>query len=312
METKEKKDVHPDRTDQQSVAEPAPSPTTCLRHARAVACTLALAMACAAGATETEVEYEATTLPETMPRTPVGNDRHVCARYDGERGAYTGTVAVLERSDDVGAAEGERAAYRLVVVTMQEDAGRRAPGVEGEAVLTSEEALELLRSTRAAQRQGRAIGETYAGHATLEGNRLRFTTGDGQRIPRTMIVLTKAGLGIVDSGAGRQRSASDGAYRCARAPGPAARPLLPDHCAQGRAGDVEIAGFPAPEAEVRLIQTALENAGVSPGPIDGILGPRTLAALIRWNQQTQRRRAPILAYETLCQLIEADRAEQSQ
>ena len=127
-----------------------------------------------------------------------------------------------------------------------------------------------------------------------------------------MIVFTNAGLGIVESDAGGQRSASDGPYRCVRAAGPAARPLLPDHCAQGMTGDVEIDGFPAPEAEVRLIQTALEDAGMAPGPIDGILGPRTLAALIRWNQQTQRRRAPILAYETLCQLIEAHRAEQPQ
>ena len=75
---------------------------------------------------------------------------------------------------------------------------------------------------------------------------------------------------------------------------------------------MEISAFPAPVAEVRLIQTALEDAGLVPGPIDGILGPRTLAALIRWNQQTQRRRTPILAYETLCQLIEAYRAEQPQ
>ena len=267
-------------------------------------------MACAAGATETDEEPEATTLTETTPRAPLGNDHHVCARYDGERGAYTGTVAVLERSGDIGAAEGETAAYRLVVVTMQEDTWRRAPQVEGEAILTSEEALDLLRSARAAQRQGRAIEEAYAGHATHEGNRLRFTTADGQRIPRTMTVFTNAGVGIVESGAGRQGSASDGPYRCARAAGPVARPLLPDHCAQGRTGDVDIDGFPAPQAEVRLIQTALEDAGMTPGPIDGILGPRTLGALIRWNQQTERHRAPVLAYETLCRLIETLGAEQ--
>ena len=292
------------------MAEPAPRPATCRRHARAVACTLALVMACTAGATETEAEPEATTPTETTPRTPLGNDRHVCARYDGERGAYTGPVAVLERSGDVGAAEGERAAYRLVVVTMQEDTGRRAPQAEGEAVLTSEEAPDLLRRARTAQRQGRAIEEVYAGHATQEGHLLRFTTADGQRFPRTMIVFTNAGLGIVESGAGRQGSVSDGPYRCARATEPAAQPLLPDHCAQGRTGDVDIDGFPAPQTEVRLIQTALEGAGMAPGPIDGILGPRTLGALIRWNQQTERRRAPILAYETLCRLIETLGAEQ--
>ena len=288
------------------MAEAVPRPATGRRYAHAIAGILALAMARAAGATETE----ATTLMETTPRVPLGNDQHVCARYDGERGAYTGTVAVLERNGDAAAAEGQRAAYRLVVVTMQEDTGRRAPEAEGEAVLTSEEALELLRSARSAQRQGRAIGEVYAGLATHEGNRLLFTTADGQRIPRTMTVFTNAGLGIVESGAGRQGSASDGPYRCARAGGPAARPLLPDHCAQGRIGDVEIDGFPVPQAEVRLIQTALEDAGVAPGPIDGIFGPRTLAALIRWNQQSEGHRAPILAYETLCRLIETPGAEQ--
>ena len=266
--------------------------------------------ACAAGATETEADPEAATLTETKPRAPLGNDHYVCARYDGERGAYTGTVAVLERSGDVRAAEGERAAYRLVVVTMQEDTGRPAPQAEGEAVLASEEALDLLRRARAAQRQGRAIEEAYAGHATHEGHRLRFTTADGQRIPRTMIVFTNAGLGIVESGAGRQGRASDGPYRCAQAGEPKAHPLLPDHCAQGRTGEVEIDGFPVPRAEVKLIQIALEDAGMAPGPIDGILGPRTLGALIRWNQQTERHRAPILAYETLCRLIETLGAEQ--
>ena len=267
-------------------------------------------MACVAGAAETDEEPEATTLTETTSRAPLGTDLHVCARYDGERGAYTGTVAVLERNGDIGAAEGERIAYRLVIVTMRENTWRRAPQVEGEVVLTSEEALDLLRSARAAQRQGRAIGEAYAGHATHQGNRLRFTTADRQRIPWTMTVFTNAGVGIVESSVGLHRSASDGPYRCARATEPAARPLLPDHCAQGRTGDVDIDGFPAPQAEVRLIQTALENAGMMPGPIDGILGPRTLGALIRWNQQTERQRAPILAYETLCRLIETLGAEQ--
>lgn len=291
------------------MAEPAPRPAARPRYAPAVAGALALAMACAAGATEAEAEPEVTTRTETTPRAPLGNDQHVCARYDGERGAYTGTVAVLERSGDARAAQGERAPYRLEVVTMQDDTGRRAPQAEGEGVLTSEEVLDLLRSARAAQRQGRAVGEAYAGHATHEGHRLRFTSTDGQRIPRTMIVFTNAGLGIVESGAGRPRSASDGPYRCARAVGPAARPLLPDHCAQGRIGDVEIDGFPVPQAEVRLVQTALEDAGMAPGPIDGIFGPRTLAALIRWNQQSEGHRAPILAYETLCRLIEGHRAK---
>ena len=267
-------------------------------------------MACAAGATETEAEPEATTLPEATARAPLGNDRYVCAYYDAERATYTGTVAVLERADEIEAGTAGGSTYRLLVLTTHEDTAQQSPDAAGAPVLTGDQALALLRNAQAAQREGRATGEVYSGHAVREANRLRFTSADGHRTPRTMIVFTSAGLGIIESTAGRQGSASDGPYRCMWAAEPAAEPLLPDHCAQGRTGDVDIDGFPVPQAEVRLIQTALEDAGMTPGPIDGILGPRTLGALIRWNQQTERHRAPILAYETLCRLIETLGAEQ--
>ena len=269
-------------------------------------------MACAFGATETAAEPEPTTPLETTPRTPLANDRHVCAHYDAERAAYTGTVAVLERTDEIEAGTAEGVTYRLLVLTTHEDTSQQWPQVAGEPVLTGDQALALLRNAEAAQREGRATGEEYSGHAVREANRLRFTSADGHRTPRTMIVFTTAGLGIIESTAGRRGMRSDGPYRCARPRTPGIRPLLPVHCAEARSGSVDIGSFPAPQAEVKLIQSALDKAGVTPGPIDGILGPRTRDALIRWNQQTERHWAPILTYETLCPLIETRRAEQPQ
>ena len=68
---------------------------------------------------------------------------------------------------------------------------------------------------------------------------------------------------------------------------------------------MDLAGFPAPTADVALIQTALEKAGMTPGPIDGIFGPRTLGSLLRWNARTTRHRGHIVVYEVICPLIEA-------
>lgn len=38
-------------------------------------------------------------------------------------------------------------------------------------------------------------------------------------------------------------------------------------------------------AQVRNIQTALSDAGFNPGPVDGVIGPKTMAALERFQQQ---------------------------
>ena len=298
----------PGRTGQQRMAEPALRTATRQRHAPAIAATLALAMACGVGATETGAEPEATTLLETTPEAPLGNDRHVCAYYDAERATYTGTVAVLERADDNGTGPAEGAAYRLLVLATHED----APETAGEPALTGDQALALLGNAQAAQREGRATREEYGGHAVREGNRLRFTSADGHGLPRTMNVFTTAGLAIIESTAGRRSTRSDGPYRCARPQPPGNRSLLPTHCAEARSGSVDLDSFPAPRAEVTLIQTALDKAGMTPGPIDGILGPRTLGALIRWDERTGRHRGQIVVYEIICPLIETHGAEQTQ
>ena len=296
----------------QRMAEPAPRTATRRRHAPAIAGTLALAMAWGIGATVTGAEREATTLLEKTLATPLGNDRHVCAYYDPERATHTGTVAVLERADANGAGTAEGAAYRLLVLTTHEDTPQEAHDAAGEPALTGVQALALLANAQAAQREGRATREEYRGHAVRKGNRLRFTSVDGHGMPRTMIVFTTAGLAIIESTAGRRITRSDGPYRCARPQPPGNRPLLPTHCAEARSGSVDLESFPAPEAEVTLIQTALDRAGMAPGPIDGILGPRTLGALIRWNEHTERHRGRIVAYEIVCPVIETHSAEQTQ
>ena len=54
---------------------------------------------------------------------------------------------------------------------------------------------------------------------------------------------------------------------------------------------------------------------MTPGPIDGILGPRTLGALTRWTERTwraKRHRGRIVSYEIHCPFIETHGAEQTQ
>ena len=256
------------------------------RRAPALAGALALALAQGAAA-----------------ESPLASARFVCAHYDAERAGYTGAVAVLEPAGDAAPAQVQGAAtHRLLVLAVHEDAPHAAPQAQA---LSAGEALALLANARAALRAGRAVREESLGRIAhdRERHRLRFTGADARARPRTMTVFTVPGLAIVESGAATGRR-GDGAYRCAQPPRPP-RALLPAHCAERRAGRVDLEAFPAPRAEVRLIQSALERAGMAPGPIDGIFGPRTLAALERWTGRTARPPGRILAYETLCPLIGA-------
>ena len=270
---------------------------------------VALALALAHGAAESQIG------PDTSPgagrhlEAVSGNARHVCARYDAERAAYTGTVAVLEPADGAATATADGAAYRLLVLVMHDVAPEAAPQAEA---LTGDRALALLDDARAALGEGRAAREQYRGRVTRERNRLRFTGRDARAIPKSMMVLTAPGLAIIESSVrGRRGARSDGAYRCAPPQAPEPRPLLFAHCAEGRAGGVDLGGFPVPRAEVRLIQRALEWAGMRPGPLDGIFGPRTLGALVRWTERDGRARERIVTYETLCPLIDTLRARRT-
>ena len=279
--------------------------------ARTIGSVLALAMAYWVGATEIATGSAAATLPKSTHDTPLGNDRHVCAYFDAERAMYTGTVAVLERADDIATSVADGAAYRLLVLTTHEDTPQVASDAAGEPALNDDHALALLANAEAAQRVGRATRKEFRGHAEREGNRLRFTSADGPGLPKTMVVFTTAGLAIIESTAGRQRTRGDGPYRCAHPQLPDNRPLLPNHCAEARSGNVDLASFPAPQVEVRLIQAALDSAGMEPGPIDGILGPRTLGALIRWNARIGAREGRIVVYEVICPLIDTHDPERT-
>lgn len=237
------------------------------------------------------------------PGTSPWNTHRVCAHYDAERAAYTGTVAVLEPAGGAGTASATGAAYRLLVLAMREDAPEAAPRAQA---LTGDEALALLAGARVALRAGRAEREEYTGHLTRERNRLRFTGSDARAMPKTMMVLTTPGLAIIESGTsgGRRGVRSDGAYRCAPPQAPGSLALLPVHCAEARAGNVDLESFPAPRAEVTLIQRALDRAGMRPGPIDGVFGPRTLAALVRWNEREGHTRGRLVTYEAICPLVD--------
>ena len=259
------------------------------RPRRALAAALALALAHGAAA-----------------ETPLAGARFVCAHYDAERAGYTGTVAVLEPAGGAAPEQADRdTTHRLLVLALLEGAPHAAPRAQA---LSAGEALALLANAQRELRAGRAVRDESLGRIAhdRERHRLRFSGADARALPRTMTVFTVPGLAIVESGAARARR-GDGAYRCAEPPRPP-RALLRAHCAERRAGRVDLDAFPAPRAEVRLIQSALERAGMAPGPIDGIFGPRTLAALERWTGRAGRGPGRILAYETLCPLIATPRA----
>ena len=228
---------------------------------------VALALALAHGAAEPQIGPDTSPGAGRQREAVPGNARHVCARYDAERAAYTGTVAVLEPAGGAATATADGAAYRLLVLVMHDEAPEAAPQDEA-----------------------------------LSGDRARA-------MPKSMMVLTAPGLAIIESSVrGRRGARSDGAYRCAPPQAPERHPLLFAHCVEGRAGGVDLERFPAPRAEVRLIQRALERAGMRPGPLDGIFGPRTLGALVRWTERDGRARERIVTYETLCPLIDTLRA----
>ena len=274
---------------------------------------LALALTLAHGAAEPQTGPDtpprAKRQMEAAPGTPSGNARYVCARYDAERAAYTGTVAVLEPAGGAATPTADGAAYRLLVLVMHDEAPEAA--LQAEA-LTGNRVLALLDNVRASLGEGRAAREQYQGRVTRERNRLRFTGSDARAMPKSMMVLTAPGLAIIESGVrGRRGARSDGAYRCARRQAPEHHPLLLAHCAEGRTGGVDLERFPTPRAEVRLIQRALERAGMRPGPLDGIFGPRTLGALVRWTGRGGRARERIVTYETLCPLINTLRARRT-
>ena len=278
------------------VVERAPGAVPFRLRRSANAAVLALAVAHGAGATETGTE------------TPLGNARHVCAYYDAEHATYTGTVAVLEPADDIGTDTAEGTAYSLLVLAMHEDAAQAAPQAPA---LTGEQGLALLGDAEAALREGRATREAYAGHAVRDRNRLRFTSAEEGRLPKTMLVFTAAGLAVIEGPAGRRNAPGDGPYRCAPPLPAAGSPHLPAYCAEARSGRVDLESFPSPRAEVSLIQTALDKAGMTPGPIDGILGPRTLEALMRWAGDTRRDQGRLISYEIVCPLIGSLGAERT-
>jgi hypothetical protein len=57
-------------------------------------------------------------------------------------------------------------------------------------------------------------------------------------------------------------------------------PLELERCTVGEAGEAELLSAPAlSNSLVRMVQQALLAAGYDPGPIDGLIGPRTRAAV---------------------------------
>lgn len=52
-------------------------------------------------------------------------------------------------------------------------------------------------------------------------------------------------------------------------------------------------------SDIRLVQTRLRQAGFDPGPIDGIAGKRTLAALNAYRQSINLSPAPVVSRETI-------------
>lgn len=82
---------------------------------------------------------------------------------------------------------------------------------------------------------------------------------------------------------------------CARAnrPAPVQRWELP----AAKAEDLEDLGPQDPDVFLRALQASLAREGFDPGPIDGVYGPRTAAALQKFQQQRFLEEDPSAAIE---------------
>ena len=143
----------------------------------------------------------------------------------------------------------------------------------------------------------------YGGAGSRTGNRFAFRPIGRYRSAKGVDIFLNVLRGLVDTGPGAVHSPEDGPYFC-KAP-----VLVPEGtaivslCREGNEGQVDIFALAEPGTLVRRIQRALEDHGFDPGPVDGILGPRTSSALWAWKVSQGFEPGGFVTYEQLCEFL---------
>lgn len=201
-------------------------------------------------------------------------------------------------SQDIGRSEGADSLDEAGVARYPEDIERRSLSIGG----TDGELVAALRS-REASPSSEGERMDYVGTGVRTGNRFSFRPVGRYRSAKRFDIFLKVLRGSVDSASSAVESPEDGPYFCID---PALVPEgadLSSLCVEGNEGQVDLHALAEPRALIWRIQRKLAGHGFAPGPIDGIPGPRTLAAVGAWKQYRGYDPQGFLTYEQLCDLL---------
>ena len=167
---------------------------------------------------------------------------------------------------------------------------------------TDEEILAALRrGETSVDSRGRRMD--YTGTGSRIGGRFLFQSTWSHQTEKNMNVFLKSARGFLDTRLGPPESPEDGPYRCQE-------PILISGLIASRAScmeegpeHTELPVLASDRMLVRGLQRGLARQGTDPGPIDGIIGPRTTSALLAWRAARGRDAGESLARDALCSLL---------
>ena len=199
---------------------------------------------------------------------------------------------VVEQSDDVGEPDSTED------VRYSEEVSRRSL-LMGR---TDEEIVFELRNREASfTAEGHLMD--YGGVGVRTGNRFSFRPTGRYLSAKQIDIFLKISRGVVDSGPGISSSPENGPYLCKEPALVSEGMAIGALCEKEYEGQVDLFTLAEPRMLVLRIQRTLEGHGFGPGPIDGILGPRTLSALWAWKESQGYEPVGFLTYEQLCEFL---------
>ena len=171
----------------------------------------------------------------------------------------------------------------------------------------------------------------YTGHGRRVGSRLTFRSTWSDNSEKSLNLFLKSSRAIVDTRLGPSDPSVDGPYHCKKpivvsepgenlvsepsdnversenlvsAPSENFQPSENfSQCIERRPMRVNLAVLAQDRPMVERIQRSLARQGINPGPIDGLLGPRTTAALRAWYVTLGEESSESLRRDALCSLL---------
>ena len=151
----------------------------------------------------------------------------------------------------------------------------------------------------------------YSGYGRRVGSRLTFRSTLSNHSEKSLNLFLKSSRAIVDTKLGPSDSSEDGPYHCKKpilVLEPSENLVLElienfSRCIGGSPMHVNLAVLAQDRPMVERIQRTLAQQGINPGPIDGMLGPRTTAALRAWHAGLGEKSSDSLRRDTLCLLL---------